>query len=222
MGNIIENSIRDSVIRELGIGAADMAGSVSRYHNQVMREIAAYHRWSWMEELPIPLTTESGQTYITKPDYMGDIKAIYQDSGGVEISRISETGYARQMALSDSSSRLSVHFIEQGGRLYFWPPLTAGSSVEVISNINPEQFVDDASTPVSEALSEIIPASFSLIIEWGILRCMDIEEKKDGWANRYYNELEIKRKQAIRSAAPKVKATLGASIDGMNRHFITR
>ena len=223
MGQIIlTNKIRDAVIRELGIGADDLSAEVTRYQNQVLREIAQYYPWDWMESVPVTLSTDSGQSYITKPAYMGDIKAIYQDEGGVEITRKSEAEYARLMSLSDTTNAKALHFIEQGGRILFWPPLVAASSVVILCAINAEQFTDDADTGVNEALAEITPSSFSLVLEYGILRCLDILEKKKSWTDLYYAELETKRGRAIMADAPKVKAVLGPTIDGMNRHFSTR
>lgn len=185
--------IDEAVLRELGEGAVSLSGDIKRYKKSVLRDIAAFHQWSWLENVPLTLSTDSGQTYITIPDYLGGEITIHQDDSGREIRYKSPQEYARLLGISTNTTEKPDYYTIRAGRIEFYMPLTTGNSVKVFGVIDADLVDRDNDTPI-DGIAIKIPVHFSTIVEWGILRKLDSDNnKKAQWGNFYYKDLIGKR-----------------------------
>lgn len=202
----ILDKIDKNVLRELGEGAVSITADIKLARSQVMRDVAAFHQWSWLENVPISLSTDSGKTYITKPDYFGEEISIYVDSGGMEIRYISPQEYARKIASSTSSNTKPTYYTLEGGRIMFYHPLTSGNSVTIFGTINADQVSDDNDKPI-EGIEVKISDHFQSIIERGILEKVDSDNRKKAeWGAFYYRDLKIKRTMDRRSRGRSIRS----------------
>ena len=184
---------QNAILRELGEGAVSMTKDIKREIDTTLRDIAEYHQWSWLENVPLSLSTDEKQNYITIPDYLGKEITIHQADSGKEIRYKNPQQYARMLAASDNPSDKPEWFTVRGGRIEFYYPLTTGGSVTVFGTIDPGQLKDNDS-PAIDGVRKIMPDHFANILEWGALRKLDSDnQKKAEWADFYFNELRIKR-----------------------------
>jgi len=185
--------VETAVLRELGEGAVSLTGDIVRYKKSVLRDIAAFHQWSWLENVPLTLSTDSGQTYITVPDYLDGEITIHQDDSGREIRYVPPQEYARLLGISTNTTDKPDYHTVRAGRIEFYMPLTTGSSVKVFGTIDADQ-VDKDDANAIEGIALKIPSHFSTIVEWGILRKLDSDNvQKAQWRGFYFAELKVKR-----------------------------
>jgi hypothetical protein len=216
--SIPSSQIKDAVIRELGEGAVDLTADIERYRKIVLREIARFHHWHWLESVPITLTTETDASYIIIPDYVNQIKNIYQSGGAEEMELISPQEYSRLAALNSGTQDYPSKYFMQDKRIYFWPPITVNSSVTVIASISGEQ-LDDNSTSGINGVGTVIPVSFSGILEHGILSYLDDVSNKAKWMTLTYDKLQQARMEDVKNHGHQIKATLDKNIDGFRYYY---
>jgi hypothetical protein len=216
--NLPSPSIRSAVIRELGEGAVDLSADIERYRKIVLREIARFHQWSWLDNVPITLTTDSGQTYITIPDYINQIKNIFQAGGSEEIEIVGATEYARLAALDSGAQDYPSKAFIENGRLYFWPPLTSGDSVTVFANISGEQLDDDSDEGIS-GVASTIPQSYAPILESGILGYLDSIDNKMKWMTITHQKLLQAKAEDVKNKAHRIKPVIDKNIDGFRYYY---
>jgi len=193
MNEVEYANINTAVLRELGEGAVSIAGDIDRYQKSVYRDIAAFHQWSWLENVPISLSTDSGETYITMPSYLGKEFTIHQADSGREIRYKDPTEYARLLAISDNTTTKPDWYTIRANRIEFYMPLETGNSVTVFGSIDAD-LVDDDSTNVINGIKTNIPRHFATIVEWGILRKLDSDNRKKAeWRAFYYDDLKTKK-----------------------------
>jgi hypothetical protein len=214
--NINSTNIRDAVLRELGEGAASLSEHISYYFNQVLRDIARFHRWKWLESIPLTLTTDTGLNTITIPTYINRILSFYQADGGEEITYKSDDEYARLAALNSNAVDHPNYVNIQGDMLRFWPPLKTAGSVVVTADISGERLED---TGDIDGVKTTIPASYGYIIETGILARLDHIDNKKKWLDIYFVQLEIATKEDIKNKAQRIKATMDKVIDGCRVYY---
>ena len=187
-------NIINAVTRELGEGAVSLSKDIGRYMESVLADIAAYHQWSWLENVPFTLTTDSGQTYITIPDYIGGEITIHQDAAGREIRYVDPHEYARLLGASTATTTKPDRYTVRANRFEFYPPLTTSNSVIVFATIDSDQISDTSPASIAGGIRTKIPNHFATVIEWGVLRKIDSDNnKKMEWMNLYYAELKIKK-----------------------------
>lgn len=210
--------IRNAVLRELGEGAVDLTTDIERYRKIVLREIANFHQWSWLDNVPVTLTTASGENYITIPDYVNQITNIFQSGGAEEIDIISEQEYARLAALDSGTQDYPSKAYIKDSRIYFWPPLTTGESVTAFVNITGEQLDNDSDEGIL-GVATVIPQSFSYILECGILAYLDEVDNKMKWMTMVDAKLKQKKAEDVKNKAHRVKAVLNKNIDGLRYYY---
>lgn len=201
--------IDDNVLRELGEGAVSITAPIADAKRQTLRDIAAYFQWSWLENVPISLSTDSGKTYITMPGYFGKEISIYVDSGGTEIRYMSPQEYARKIASSTSPSTKPIYYTIEAGRIMFYQPLTSGNSVTIFGTIDADQIDDDKdeSPAVINGIVTKLPDHFQSIIERGILEKVDSDNRKKAeWGVFYYRDLRIKKGMDRKSRGRSIRS----------------
>lgn len=189
----------------LGVGNAYSVKNptIAGYRDSVFRDIAAYYQWSWLEEYPLTLATDSGEEYITFPDYLGEEITIYQEASGREILYIPPQDYDRLRGGSVATSAYPENYTIKSNRIYFYQPAEAGTSFKVFGTIDANKLTDTDS-PAVTGVKDKMPADFNTIVEWGILRKLDGKEKYGGWTKKYFGELEVKKQTDRRSKGRKI------------------
>ena len=194
MNAVYYDAIGKAVLRELGDGAISLTGDITRYKQSILRDIAASHQWSWLEEVGLTLSTDSGENYITIPGYLGGEITIYQEESGREIRYVNPQEYARLISITTATSDKPSVYTVRGGRFEFHYLLTTGGSVEVFGTVNADQ-VDRDNDDAIDGIIKKIPLHFSTLIEWGILGNLDPDNnEKARWQTFYENALNKKRK----------------------------
>lgn len=212
------NTIQTEVLRELGEGSVTITGDITRNRTDVLRDIAAYYPWKWLEQVPLTLTTDSGQTYITKPSYLGDIAGIYQSSAGGEIEYITPSEYARRMASLSTAKAKVPYYTEQGGRILPWPPLEDGSSVFLLGSINVD-LVDRDDTNAIDGIKTKIPNHFIHVVVDGILAILDSDKAmKAFWEGRFNRRIEVKKAREVAEKGQRIRP-LKDTVMEMSRRY---
>lgn len=208
MNGKLYKEIDTNVLRELGVGAVNITADIGKAKKQTLRDIAVYHQWSWLENVPISLSTDSGETYITMPGYFGKEISIYVDSGGTEIRYMSPQEYARKIASSTSPSTKPIYYTIEAGRIMFYQPLTSGNSVTIFGTLDADQVDDDTDeSPVIGGIVTSLPDHFQSIIERGILEKVDSDNRKKAeWGAFYYRDLGIKKGMDRRSRGRSIRS----------------
>ena len=198
-------NVKSAVMRELGDGAVSVAADVERYRLLSLRDIAAHRQWSWLEFVPVSVSTDSGENHITKPGYFGKEFAIYQSGSGREIEYITPEHYARRRSITGTASTKPECYTIIKDRIYFYQPLTAGQSVLMTGTIDHNALTDSNASPL-EGVATVMPNDFQQIVEWDILRRLDSDNRKKGeWSSLYWGELNQKAKQDRQVRGRKAK-----------------
>lgn len=198
-------SVKSAVLRELGEGAVSLTADIERYRLLSLRDIAAHRQWSWLEFVPVSVSTDSGENYITTPGYFGKEFAIYQSGGGREIEYIRPELYARRSAITDTASTKPECYTIIKDRILFVQPLTAGESVLITGTIDHNALTTGDATPL-QGVAKVIPNDFQTLVEWDILRRLDSDNRKKAeWSSLYWGELNQKAKQDRQVRGRKTK-----------------
>jgi hypothetical protein len=203
MDDAIIEKIKANVLRELGTGATDLKSDIDYYLESTVREIAAFYKWNWLDSVPLTLSTDSGQEYITIPAAIAELNGQpYIEGSGNDIRYKTPEEYnqLRQASISDNVN--PGIFTVIGKRIYFYPPLTTGGSVKIVGSIDPNQISADDGSVIAAGVISVMPNDYDYILECGTLSKMDSAEMKKGWLDLFAARISIKKDNNVRTPKP--------------------
>lgn len=203
MQDTIKSKISANVLRELGVGATDLKREILGYFDTVLRDIASFHDWSWLENAPITLISTASQEYIAVPSYVEKIRQIMQSGGTAPLNYISPEEYNRRSLAITSVGTPSAWTIK-GNRVYLHQTPDSALNFIADATLNADQVNDDET--IENGIAQAIPDSFEKAVEWGILQLIDSLEKKGAWGELY--DAELIRKLSKDSKRLPVRASI--------------